>query len=891
MSHPERWRSAVGYAVLLSVTLTVVVTGLVVGSRKTPVIDTAGTFSVEGTTCLGTTIDLSQSGSFVTVGPPATEHPVGESSEGPVGGTLRLYGETLAGSAICVDGTSALIEARVDTDAGTISGSVGAEELRATRQTTENSTFKAGRDRDPEETLGRLMLAIAAVILAARLMGSLVTRIGQPRVMGEVLAGILLGPTLVGAVAPGVQSYLFPEDIRELLRGAADIGLVFYMFLVGLELDPSQLRGHAHQVAFISHASICVPMAVGISIALPLFNLLGPSTDFAPYALFMGIAMSITAFPVLARILLERRMLSSTLGTMAIGAAAVDDLTAWLLIALASGAAAATIGPTSNVVLSLMGVLALVALFCAFMGVVVRRGLGRLAVSYDEAGHVPGGWLAAILVGVLVAAYVAVQIGVAGIFGAFVVGLIMPRRAGLTTEISGRIEDFVTMVLLPLFFVVAGLNTQVGLIRGSLLWMITIGIFIVAVSCKWFGAMGASRYVGLRWRESAAMGALMNTRGLTELIVLNIGLDSGVLTPTLYTMLVIMALGTTFMTGPALRAIDPAGAFAKAPEDEVDEAEAQAPRAGAPRPDRSVLIATMDLTNLDGLMQIALPLALSMPDRELILAAFVEPNRSATGITKGQQLLERASDLLAERRRDAVSQGLWARSAAMLSTHPGPDLIRLATQEDVDLVVLDGSRPLLRSGPPSGAVGEVLATASCDVALSISSGSHEPIGADRPVAVAFGGADHDWAALELGAWIAASRGAPLELLGVEADLAHGVRDASQLLASAALVVQQLADMPVRPRLFTPGRHGLLEASAGCGLLILGLSDRWREEGLGEMRTAVASALPAPLVFVRRGRDRGVLAARDESTGFTWSRTRGQSGTPSGLPLPRPTTRE
>src|SRR5262249_45136834 len=241
--------------------------------------------------------------------------------------------------------------------------------------------------RSGEETFGRLMLAIAAVILAARLIGTVTARLSQPRVMGEVLAGILLGPTLLGAVWPEAKDYLFPPDIIPLLAGAAQIGLAFYLFLVGMELDPRILRERIGQAAFISNTSVAFPMALGFLIALPVYKILSPDVRYLPFALFMAVAMSITAFPLLARILPGDRMLKRPVGALSMASAAIDDVTAWGLLALATAVAGTGSGYHALVVIGLAGV------FTAGMILVGRPLLARVSRSYDEVGRVPTLWL------------------------------------------------------------------------------------------------------------------------------------------------------------------------------------------------------------------------------------------------------------------------------------------------------------------------------------------------------------------------------------------------------------------------------------------------------------------------------------------------------------------
>jgi len=407
------------------------------------------------------------------------------------------------------------------------------------------SQFELQRTRDSENLYAAFFLAVAVIMLVAQLGGMLMPLIGQPRVMGEVLAGILLGPTLLGAVAPRWESALFPSDIIPYITVAANLGLIFYVFLIGLELDFSALRERLSQTLAISSAGVAVPMALGVLASVPLYPLLGSPKAFVPFALFMGVSLSITAFPVLARILAERRMLARPLGVLAMTCAAIDDVAAWVLIALAT----ATVGgAASNGVAETIGLTAAFALVMVFG---VRPLLARAALAVGETGRPPTGWVVVVFAGVLLSAYVTAEIGVAIIFGAFVMGAIMPRHAGLTEEVT-RVESFVVAVLLPLFFASTGLRTNMLLIDRPELLLITIGLSALAIVAKFGGTLVAARVTGLGWRDSAVLGSLMNTRGLTELIVLNLALDLGVLTDALFAALVVMALVTTFMTGPVL---------------------------------------------------------------------------------------------------------------------------------------------------------------------------------------------------------------------------------------------------------------------------------------------------------------------------------------------------
>jgi Kef-type K+ transport system membrane component KefB len=405
------------------------------------------------------------------------------------------------------------------------------------------------------------MLAQIGVILAvARLAGWLMGRLGQPQVVGEMAAGIMLGPSLLGAVAPTLSEALFPASSLGFLNALSQVGIVLFMFVVGFELDHGLLRERGHSAVLTSHASITAPFLIGTALALPLFPwLAGAGVDFAPFALFLGAAMSVTAFPVLARILRERALLGTHLGAIAITCAAVDDVTAWCILA---GLAALIRGspaglPVWATVLGSVG-------FAALSLTVGRRLLGRLLPAFERAGRLTPGLLAIVIFAVLVGAWVTEWLGIHALFGAFVVGLAMPREPAFTRALLDRLEDLLVVLLLPLFFAFTGLRTRFGLIQGGELWLVCGAIVAAAIVGKVGGSMLASRLSGLSWRESGAVGVLMNTRGLVELVFLNVGLELGVLSPTLFAMMVLMALTTTVMTTPLLALIWPPASRAAA---------------------------------------------------------------------------------------------------------------------------------------------------------------------------------------------------------------------------------------------------------------------------------------------------------------------------------------
>jgi Kef-type K+ transport system membrane component KefB len=849
----SKTRLIAGYLAVTAFLIAAIGTSISIGSNRDAEPGIGGFYS-SSSTCLGDNFKLLQSGQFIDLSGSST-------------GKLRLQSGSLHGTAHCAGGGTAGVKLALAGKGATttFSGTVGSEQATGKfvkALPAPGASAKKPPKRTGEQTFGRLMLAIAAVLLAARLVGSIIARLSQPRVMGEVLAGILLGPTLLGAVWPEAKDYLFPPDIIPLLSGAAQIGLAFYLFLVGMELDPRVLRERIGQAAFISNTSVAFPLALGFLVAIPIYKLLAPDVRYLPFALFMGVAMSVTAFPVLARILIERRMLKRPVGALSMAGAAIDDVTAWGLLALAT--AVAGTGKATHAV----QVIVLAAVFTAAMLLIGRRLLGRLSKAYDEVGEVSVLWLGMIFVCVLLSAFVTQQIGIAAIFGAFIMGLIMPRHAGLTGDVTRRFENFVVLVLLPLFFVVTGLKTQVTALNRPVLWLLTLLLIGVAITGKFLGAMLAARFSGFKLRDSAAIGALMNTRGLTELIVLNIGLDLGVISTQLFTMLVVMALVTTFMAGPVLRLIDPRYELSEPVEEEIRRARRATSDDITVVPTRSLMVAPQDPANLDTLLALAEPLAKATPPREIIIAQAVMPDRFVTGALRDEDDATKVADELDAKRAALIERGIAARVAAFTTILPGQDYVRLASEEEVDLIMLDGRRPLLGEGVPRGAVGQVLAQAPCDVAVLVERQEGPTIDADHPVMVPFGGGDHDWAALELAAWIASSTDAPLKLIGA----GNGEGDASRVLDSASLVVRQLAGIETEPVLVNLSNGGIVPATEGAGLLVVGLSDRWKSEGLGPVRAAIAKAAPAPILFVRRGARPGALAPRTgDVTKFAWSR--------------------
>ncbi|MEK7832302.1 MAG: cation:proton antiporter [Acidobacteriota bacterium] len=396
-----------------------------------------------------------------------------------------------------------------------------------------------------------LIAQIATILIVARFMGWLFRRLHQPGVVGEMVAGILLGPSLLGWAAPAVSAALFPPDSLGSLNSLSQIGLLLFMFLVGLELDLKQLRELGRAAVITSQASIIAPFVLGFLLALYLYpRVSDQQVGFTGFALFMSIAMSITAFPVLARILTERDLLRTRVGALAIACAAVNDVAAWCVLA-----GIIVIVRSSALPLPLWMTLAGSGAFLLVMLFVVKPALRKLVTLYEKRGSLSHDSLAVILLVTLASGWVTESLGLHALFGAFLAGVIMPRQREFTHEIWHRLESLTVVLLLPLYFAFTGLRSSFLLIVGAGMWFYCVVIILLAVIGKFGGSLLAARFSGMSWRESAAIGVLMNTRGLVELIILNVGLDLGVLSPALFSAMVLMALVTTFMTTPLLNLI------------------------------------------------------------------------------------------------------------------------------------------------------------------------------------------------------------------------------------------------------------------------------------------------------------------------------------------------
>jgi Kef-type K+ transport system membrane component KefB len=405
----------------------------------------------------------------------------------------------------------------------------------------------------------RLLIALPVILAACYLAGMAFRRLGQPAVIGEIVAGVMLGPSLLGLVWPAAYRGLFPPDVVGTINTLAQLGLIFFLYLIGAEISLGMVRRRGITAAAVSQAGIALPMLAGAGLAFWLYPPFGDGVGFLDFALFIAVSMSVTAFPVLARILSDRGLTDTPLGALALTCAAIGDVAAWCLLALVTAISRG--GPAAGVLVTI----GLTAAFAAAMALLVRPLLAWWLPRVPEAAVLP-----IMLGGVMLSALATSEIGIHPIFGAFLFGLIAPRSAPAVQQAGEKMRSVTLTLLLPLFFVSTGLSTRFGLLGSSgRLWAWCALIVAVAVVSKWGATTVAARATGVGLRESLSLGALMNCRGLTELIVLNLGLQLGVISPTVFAMLVIMTLVSTIATAPGLALI---ARLRRGPGDPADEA-------------------------------------------------------------------------------------------------------------------------------------------------------------------------------------------------------------------------------------------------------------------------------------------------------------------------------
>lgn len=667
--------------------------------------------------------------------------------------------------------------------------------------------------------------------MVSRALGKLSRGIGQPLVIAEIVAGILLGPSLLGRLWPEAYAAIFPADSVKVLALVSQLGLVLFMFLVGLEFDPKLLKGRTHSSIAISHSSIIVPFALGAGLAVTMGDRLGGETSARPlaFALFMGIAMSITAFPVLARILTDQRMLKTRVGGIALTCAAVDDVTAWCLLAFVVAITRSR---------GLESALITTALALAYIGVMfwlVRPLLSRLSARANRAEALTSNMIALVVLLLLVSALVTEAIGIHALFGAFLLGVILPKDGNLPTALAHRLEEVVLVVLLPLFFACSGVRTQIGLVSTAADWAMC-GLIILLASVGKFGASTlAARITGVEWREAVGIGVLMNTRGLMELIVLNIGLDLGVIGPKLFTMMVIMALVTTFITTPLIQWLfPPADVTRSLTKAAVPETLAST------QPGYSVLICVADERVGPSLATLAR--ALSAREQDQIYALSLSPpadrgvlsERSPQPTSPLAPLLARAAEL-----------SLPVQSLSFVSASPPEDIRAVAEDRRASLVLLGSHKPLVGKSLLGGVVRAVMRGASSDTGVLIDRG----LSRVERVLVPFVGNAHDLSALATARRLVESSGARLTLLELREKGQEKPNPA--LLGLLAWVDGQTAVTRKLADASNPIDAIVAELREGYDLMLVGAGkDLGLEPILGVQREQLLSACDVSVLVVR-----------------------------------------
>ncbi|RKI16939.1 cation/H(+) antiporter [Corallococcus sp. AB030] len=697
--------------------------------------------------------------------------------------------------------------------------------------------------------LAQLLVQLIVIIAVSRLIGRGARWLGQPLVIAEVVAGIALGPSLLGWLAPGAMHWLFPPESMPFLKMLAEVGLVLFMFLIGLELDPKLLKGRGHASVAISHSSIVVPFALGAGAgALWLYkSLSSPDVPFSSFVLFMGVSMSITAFPVLARILTERGLMQSKLGAIAIACAAVDDVTAWCILAFVVSLVRASD-------LAHAGLTTLFALlYIAFMLLLVKPFLARLGARVANREGLTQNVVAITLVLLLGSAWTTEYIGIHSLFGAFMFGAVIPKEGGLAVALAEKLEDVAVVLLLPVFFAFSGLRTQLGLLDTPEAWLTCGVIIVLACLGKFGGSAVAARLTGLRWREAGAIGILMNTRGLMELIVLNLGLDLGVISPTLFTMMVIMALVTTFMTTPFLRLL-------YSPEEQARDQLLGAPEPALPPSAYTVLLCVSHGQAGPGMAVLSRALSGERNEANLYALHLLSPERSLKA--RGEEALDptaASGGALAPLVGRAEKLGLSVRTLSFVSSEPARDICRTAQAKRADLVLLGWHKPLFSQTVLGGTVHEVMQEAGGTVAVLVDRGLSQV----RRVLVPFVGSRHDRAALALARRLVKQAGAEVTVLHVTSPEGSG---AGRAQVEELFPADEGASVKLKVvRHASPEEAALEEAKAGYDLVVVGLGTEWGLEDrlFGVQRERIVRDAPASLLLVRHPEGAPVLAQTPE----------------------------
>lgn len=673
--------------------------------------------------------------------------------------------------------------------------------------------------------LAVLLVQIAVVLVAARAVGALFRLLGQPQVVGEMAAGILLGPSFLGWVAPELSASLFPPASLANLGALSQVGLLLFMFIVGLEFDPKLLRGRGEAAIVTSHASIVAPFFLGSLLALHLYPRLSDSSvSFDGFALFLGAAMSVTAFPVLARILTERNLMRTRVGAVTIACAAIDDVTAWAILAVVIAIVRA-----SEAHAPLWVTLAGSALYVLAMVLAVRPGLRWFERRHDQRGRIDQTSMTAAFLGLLVSAWVTEKLGIHALFGAFCFGAVMPKGKHFVHQLNDKLEDLTVLFLLPLFFASAGLRTEIGLVQGAEMWGYFGLIMLVAVVGKFGGSTIAARISGLNWREAGALGILMNTRGLMELVILSIGIELGVISPALFAMMVLMALVTTCMTTPILQLLYPLRLLRAEEAERGDE-------------EQRVLVPVGIPSSGPGLLRVARALVAPAKEGRIYPLHLREPSHELTDID--ETLRPEDEHCLRPLLQEADRTGLPVRPMVFSSQAPARDIVDLAHLKGAHWVVIGWHKPVMSQRVLGGSVYDVLRHAKCHVAVYVERDTR----AWKTILVAHRAGDADHGALDVAVDIVrADPDARLRVLDVVDPGGAGL-DAPFLSEPALEGRVEVIRAETKDPL-----DAVVKQARDCDLVVVGVSRTWglTPQFFGLRHERIARETKASLLLVRQ----------------------------------------